>query len=114
MINIAMFENTNDIEHEKTQICYSNFIDNLKHKELFGENLDFSKFCNTETITKLNYHLINFDKCWKGQYVGQTYEVFQPILNCRKEFTSRMFYLIVKDLEDLFQDMTPTLVRDLI
>jgi hypothetical protein len=104
--NIANIENEFLTEKDiKTKICYSYLIDNIKQKDIFGENLNFTKFCDKkELIPKVTYHLNNFRKCYEGRYVGQPMSAFSPLIICREKFAINSFIAIHTEVKDLLQE----------
>jgi hypothetical protein len=100
------------VTYHKSHICYSHLIDNLKNKELLGENLNISRPCDQpEMIQKVQYYTYNFYKCLDGHYVGQPSTTFKPLATCRTRFILHSFHTVYNEFDDLFkqnQTITPT------
>lgn len=109
---VNMANQTTNEEQEQIQqikICVSNFVDNLKHKEILSDSFNVNNLCQPNMTPKIKYHLLNFNKCVNNEYVGQSYNVFQPTLECRDVFLLKFFQVVVSDFQELFKTMTPTL-----
>jgi hypothetical protein len=103
LIYMANLENDYALEkYNKSTICYSYFIDNLKQKDLFGENFNFTKPCyQSDLIPKVTYHISNFINCYEGKYIGQPSTSFPLTALCREKFVINILSSTLNDFQNI-------------
>jgi hypothetical protein len=100
LLEIVNITNTSNIivkELDKNDICYSFFIENLKRKDVFGEDLQIERFClDPNILEKIKFYDELYGKCIKGEYSGvPNYNLLHyEFLKCRSLFLNE-FVLIL-------------------